>query len=66
MNKEYTTHYVIGAICVIVWWYGEYLKIPASAVQLAASIVPGLLGHALAYTPEVPEVEAIVKDTPAA
>ena len=66
MNKQYIGHWVIGALCVVIWFWGDYLKIPAAAVQLSASIVPGLLGHALAYTPEVPEVEAVVKDTPAA
>ena len=63
MNKNYTTHWIIGTICFVIWAWGDYLKIPAAAVQLCASIVPGLLGHALAYTPEA---EAIVKVTPAA
>ena len=51
MNKQYATHWFIGIICAIIWFWGDYLKIPAAAVQLCASIVPGLLGHALAYSP---------------
>ena len=52
MNKQYITHWIIGTVCFVIWAWGSYLRIPPEAVQLAASIVPGLLGHALAYSPE--------------
>ena len=38
-------------IAVAIWCAGDkYL--PAGLVNLAASIVPGLVGHALAFTPD--------------
>ena len=59
MTKEYIGHWVLGVLCFIIWCWGPYLRIPPAAILLCASIVPGLLGHALAYKPEVPEVPEI-------
>lgn len=51
MSKDYLTHWVIGLICTTVWFWGDRAGIPPAAVSLAGTIVPGLLGHAIAYTP---------------
>lgn len=50
MNRDYLAHWVIGIICTLVWFWGDLVNIPAAAITLAASIVPGLLGHALGYS----------------
>ncbi len=49
------THWIIGILCTIIWFWGDRVGVPSTAVQLAASIVPGLLGHALATTKELPK-----------
>ena len=50
MSKDYIAHWIIGIICTLVWFWGDLVNIPAAAITLAASIVPGLLGHALGYS----------------
>jgi hypothetical protein len=47
MNKDYITHWIVGIICALVWFWGAQVGIPASAISLAAWIVPGLLAHAV-------------------
>lgn len=47
--KDYISHWVLGAICTVVWFWGDKAGIPSQAQLLAASIVPGLLAHALGY-----------------
>ena len=51
MNRDYLGHWVIGILCAIIWFWGDKAGIPPAAVTLAATIVPALLGHALAFTP---------------
>ena len=51
MNKDYLTHWVIGVSCAAAWFWGDKVGIPPAATSLAASIVPAVLAHALAYTP---------------
>ncbi len=48
MNKQKTiTLWIIGILCTLVWFWGAKAEIPASAINLAAWIVPGLLAYAL-------------------
>lgn len=47
MTRDYIAHWLIGIICMLVWFWGTQAGIPASAVSLAAWIVPGLLMHAV-------------------
>ena len=47
--KDYISHWVLGVICTVVWFWGDKAGIPSQAQLLAASIVPGLLAHALGY-----------------
>lgn len=54
MSRDYLAHWVIGIISALVWFWGDRAGIPAAAVSLAATIVPALLGHAIAYTPASP------------
>ena len=54
--KEYITHWVIGIVCTAVYLFGAKFALPAEAIQLAGATIPGLMGHALAFTPE-PEVK---------
>lgn len=45
--KDYATHWILGLICTLVWFWGDRVGIPKDAQTLAASVVPGLLAHAL-------------------
>ncbi len=59
MTREYATHWALGLLCALIWFWGDRAGIPSAAVALAGSIVPGLLGHALAYTSDTaPNVSA--------
>lgn len=49
MSSDYLTHWLLGFLCSVIWFWGDKLGIPAAAVQLAGSVVPALLGHAVAY-----------------
>ncbi len=49
-DRDYIAHWIIGIICTLIWFWGSLVGIPQAAVTLAASIVPGLLGHALGYS----------------
>jgi hypothetical protein len=60
MNKDYTVHWLLGILCSIIWFWGDRAGIPVAAVTLAASVVPGILAHALAYVPDAaPEAPAV-------
>jgi len=56
MNKDYAVHWTIAAIATVVWFWGDLLHIPAGAISLAASVVPGILAHAVAYDPSPSQV----------
>ena len=45
------TRWVIGITCTAIWFWGNRASIPDAAITLSASIVPGLIGHALASQP---------------
>ncbi len=60
MNKAYIGHWVIGVLCAVIWFWGDKLGIPTAAITLCSSIVPGLLGHALAYSPADPTVKDLL------
>jgi len=48
MSKtEFYTHWIIGLLSAVVWFWGDKLGIPANAQALAASVVPALVLHAL-------------------
>ena len=47
MTRDYVGHWIIGICATLVWFWGAKVDIPASAINLAAWIVPGLLAHAL-------------------
>ncbi len=47
---DYLTHWILGVICALVWFWGDKAGIPPAAQQLAASIVPGLVAHAMGYS----------------
>lgn len=51
MNRDYYAHWLIGLLCAVVWFWGDRAGLPPAAISLAGSIVPGLLGHAVAWTP---------------
>ena len=50
MNKDYLVHWLLGLLCSVIWFWGDRVGIPAAAVTLASSVVPGILAHALAYS----------------
>ena len=52
MTKDYAVHWILGIVCASIWFWGKLVSIPPEAVQLAASVVPGILAHALAFTPD--------------
>ena len=59
MSKtEFYTHWIIGVLSAVVWFWGDKLGIPANAQALAASVVPALVLHALgrasAVSPQSP------------
>jgi hypothetical protein len=60
MSRDYWVHWILGIVCGIVWAYGDKAGLPPAMVQLAASVVPGVLAHALNYTPDAasPNVSA--------
>jgi hypothetical protein len=69
MNKDYLVHWVLGVLCAAVWFWGDKLGVPPAAVTLASTIVPTLLGHAVAYTPDAsnaPDPQSTVSATPTA
>lgn len=45
--RGYLTHWALGLICTAVWFWGDKVGIPKDAQILAASVVPGLLAHAV-------------------
>jgi len=48
MSKtEIYTHWIIGVLSAVVWFWGDKLGIPAPAQAFAASVVPALVMHAL-------------------
>ena len=48
MNKEYLTHWIIGLVATVVWFWGDRAGIPPAAISLAATIVPTTVVHAMA------------------
>lgn len=67
MSRDYVAHWVIGIICALVWFWGAQVGIPASAISLAAWIVPGLLAHAVGTASTKPNApEPPVTETPPA
>ena len=56
MDRDYATHWTLGIICAVIWFWGDQAHIPKEAIALAASVVPGILAHALAYTPPAKEL----------
>jgi len=51
MNRDYYTHWLIGMAATVVWLWGDKLGITPDAIMYAKSVVPLVVGHALAYTP---------------
>ncbi len=48
MSKtDLVARWFIGLAATAVWFWGDRAGIPQSAIMLASSIVPGLIGHAL-------------------
>jgi hypothetical protein len=64
MSRDYLTHWIIGAIAALVWFWGDRAGIPKEAQVLAATIVPSLIGHALGKSsnPTQPENPAQPKE----
>ncbi len=54
MFNNYLNHWIIGLIGTAVWFWGDKAGIPADAIKYAAVVVPVVVGHALAFTPDVP------------
>ena len=48
MNTTTITRWAIGIAATAIWFWGDRAGIPSAAIALSASIVPGLIGHALA------------------
>lgn len=46
-NRTFYTRWAIGLTATLVWFFGDRIGIPASAINLSEWIVPGLLAHAL-------------------
>ncbi len=47
MDYKYLSHWIIGVIAALVWFWGEKVSIPPQAITLASVIVPSLMAHAL-------------------
>lgn len=47
MSREYVTHWIIGILCALIWFWGDRLGIPPGAIALAASVVPAALADAM-------------------
>lgn len=47
MSMDYLTHYITAILCLCVAFWGDKLGIPATDVSIAATLVPGIIGHAL-------------------
>ena len=67
MSKDYAVHWIIVAIATCVWFWGDLLHIPVAGINLAATMVPAAIAHALAFgqpsqvspvTPAAPQVAA--------
>ena len=56
MNTTTITRWAIGVTATAIWFWGDRAGIPSAAIALSASIVPGLIGHALASGP-VPNIQ---------
>lgn len=46
-KQEYWTHWLLGTLCAAIWFWGDKAGIPRPAQDLAASVVPGLVMHAV-------------------
>lgn len=46
-TPQYLSHWVIGIVAVLVWFWGEKVGIPPDAMPMAKMVVTGLMGHAL-------------------
>ena len=63
MNTTTITRWAIGVTATAIWFWGDRAGIPSAAIALSASIVPGLIGHALASGP-VPNIQQPAKTEP--
>jgi hypothetical protein len=52
MSPDYYAHWIIGLLCTVVWFWGARAGLPPEAISLCATVVPGLIGHAVAYQSE--------------
>ena len=64
MDKNYINHWIIGVVCLIVYLFGDKLGVPAMAVQYAGTVIPALVGHALAYQPATTDITAGAPNPP--
>lgn len=64
MNKGYSVHWLLGAACVIVAFWGNYLAIPSQYVTGAGAMLPAILAHAMAFVPQLPGVEIAPDSAP--
>ena len=53
MTKDYIVHWILGSLAVIVAFWGNKLAIPSDYVAAAGPLATSIIGHALAYTPDV-------------
>ena len=64
MTRDYVGHWIIGICATLVWFWGAKVDIPASAINLAAWIVPGLLAHAIGRSTLSTTAPELPKDAP--
>ena len=58
-TRSFVTLWIIGVCSVIVWFWGDRLGIPTSALGLAQTLAVGLIGYAVnAAKGEQPEKSA--------
>ena len=65
MSRDYVTHWIIGILCALIWFWGDRVGIPPGAIALAASVVPAALADAMrkssnATQPAVDPVPVVV------
>lgn len=48
MNVDIVSRWAIGIIAGVIWCFGAKAGLPDAVISLAATIVPGLVGHTLA------------------
>jgi len=69
MSRDYITHWIIGVLCALIWFWGDRVGIPPGAIALAASVVPAALADAMRKSSDevvntIPDAVTLTQEVP--